>query len=214
MPIKYDKLFQLLSERGYSSTYWLRQNGVHPRTVNKLKHGEAVTTETISALCALLDCQPGDIMEYDPDGDKRAHLVVDEASTPPVATDQFDGDTSDLSQYQQAAITASSLCGTWDSCSCLKYCGPGALEQMGQMLLIDKCSDEVFENVFHIITTEATYKRCTQDEAEQYISAGRGDGWKFGYNYWPEDIKQRKLEEQEREKRRERRKAKKQGESK
>lgn len=66
MPIKYDKLFRLLAERGYSSTYWLRQNGIHPRTVNKLKHGEDVTTETISALCKLLDCQPGDIMEYVP----------------------------------------------------------------------------------------------------------------------------------------------------
>jgi putative transcriptional regulator len=73
MPIKYDKLFKLLSERGYSSTYWLRQNGIHPRTVNKLKHGEDVNTDTISALCRLLGCQPGDIMEYAPDSGAEAN---------------------------------------------------------------------------------------------------------------------------------------------
>ncbi|MDE6899169.1 MAG: helix-turn-helix transcriptional regulator, partial [Lawsonibacter sp.] len=49
---------------GYSSTYWLRQNGVHPATVNKLRRNERVNTDTINLLCRLLDCQPGDIMEY------------------------------------------------------------------------------------------------------------------------------------------------------
>lgn len=67
MSIKYDKLFKLLESKGYSSTYWLRQHGVHPATVNKLRKGERVNTDTISLLCHLLDCQPGDIMEYVPD---------------------------------------------------------------------------------------------------------------------------------------------------
>lgn len=68
MPINYNKLFSLLESRGYSSTYWLRQNGVHPATVNKLKKGERVNTDTISLLCHLLNCQPGDIMEYTEEG--------------------------------------------------------------------------------------------------------------------------------------------------
>jgi len=67
MPIKYDKLFALLESKGYSSTYWLRCNGVHPATVNKLKKGERVNTDTISLLCRLLNCQPGDIMNYIPE---------------------------------------------------------------------------------------------------------------------------------------------------
>lgn len=69
MPIRYDKLFSLLASRGYSSTYWLRRNGVHPATVNKLKKGERVNTDTISLLCQLLNCQPGDIMDYVSDED-------------------------------------------------------------------------------------------------------------------------------------------------
>ena len=67
MPIVYDKPFDLLALKGHSSTYWLRQNGVHPATVNKLRKGERVNTDTIEMLCRLLDCQPGDIMRYVPD---------------------------------------------------------------------------------------------------------------------------------------------------
>lgn len=64
MPIIYSNLFSLLESRGHSATYWLRQNGVHPATVNKLRKNERVNTDTISLLCKLLNCQPGDIMEY------------------------------------------------------------------------------------------------------------------------------------------------------
>lgn len=67
MAIKYDKLFELLQKRGYSLTYWLRQNGFHSATVTKLRKNERVNTDTINSLCKLLNCQPGDIMEYVPD---------------------------------------------------------------------------------------------------------------------------------------------------
>jgi len=64
MSLKYDKLFALLEQRGHSSTYWLRQNGFHSATVSKLKKNQRVNTDTLNALCKLLECQPGDIMEY------------------------------------------------------------------------------------------------------------------------------------------------------
>lgn len=72
--IKYDKLFLLLKKRGYSSIYWLRKNGIHAATANKLKKNERVNTDTINAICKLLNCQPGDILEYVPD-------IPDEANT-------------------------------------------------------------------------------------------------------------------------------------
>lgn len=62
--ISYEKLFTMLENRHLSSTYWLRQNGMHPATVNKLRKNERVNTDTINHLCKLLNCQPGDIMEY------------------------------------------------------------------------------------------------------------------------------------------------------
>lgn len=62
--IKYDKLFARLTGDGKTATYWLRQNGFHAATVNKLRKNELVRTDTIDRLCELLDCQPGDLMEY------------------------------------------------------------------------------------------------------------------------------------------------------
>ena len=63
--IKYDKLFALLESRGLSATNWLRQNGVHPSVVNKLRKNERVNTDTIDRLCCLLQCQPGDLLEHE-----------------------------------------------------------------------------------------------------------------------------------------------------
>lgn len=67
MSIKYDKLFIILKERGLTSNYWLRQNGLHSSTVSKLKKNERINTDTINSICKLLNVQPGDIMEYVPD---------------------------------------------------------------------------------------------------------------------------------------------------
>ena len=66
MAIKYDKLFALLKEKGINKHY-LRNNGVYAAVVDKLVKGGTVDTTTIAKLCTLLDCQPGDIMEYVPD---------------------------------------------------------------------------------------------------------------------------------------------------
>ena len=63
MPFIYDKLFAKLKEKGLS-TYQLRQKGVSPTIINKLVHGQNVNTSTLEYFCNLLNCQPGDIMEY------------------------------------------------------------------------------------------------------------------------------------------------------
>ena len=64
MSISYDKLFALIKERGRSE-YYLRKNGISPSILNKLKHKTGgLDNRTIDKLCELLDCQPGDIMEY------------------------------------------------------------------------------------------------------------------------------------------------------
>ena len=67
MPIKYDKLFALLKEKGYS-TYRLRKEKIVGQSIlQKLREGGDIDTRTIKRFCALLDCQPGDIMEYVPE---------------------------------------------------------------------------------------------------------------------------------------------------
>jgi len=69
MVIKYDKLFVLMREKGLS-TYRIRQDKIIGQaTLQKLKNNEPVNTDTIDALCFVLDCQPGDIMEFEKEGD-------------------------------------------------------------------------------------------------------------------------------------------------
>ncbi len=40
---------------------------VSPATVYKLHNNKTITTETINKLCSWLQCQPGDILEFQPD---------------------------------------------------------------------------------------------------------------------------------------------------
>ena len=65
MPIVYDKLFVLLKEKGYT-TYKIRnENLIGQRTLYAIKNGTGgLDAKTISRLCEVLDCQPGDLMEY------------------------------------------------------------------------------------------------------------------------------------------------------
>ena len=71
MPIKYDKLFALLKERGIT-TYRIRQeNIISQAALTKMKNGTGdIDTRTIERLCRALGCQPGDIMEYVDDNEE------------------------------------------------------------------------------------------------------------------------------------------------
>ena len=65
MPIKYDKLFALLKSKGYT-TYKIRKEKLLGQgTLTTIKNGTGgLDSKTISKLCKILECQPGDIMEY------------------------------------------------------------------------------------------------------------------------------------------------------
>lgn len=68
MPIKYDKLVVLLEQKGITS-YTLKtkyNNIIGQATFKKIKEGGDIDTRTIAKLCELLNCQPGDILEYVP----------------------------------------------------------------------------------------------------------------------------------------------------
>ena len=67
MPISYNKLFEIMKSKG-KTQYYLRKNGISPSIFNKLKNNTGgLDARTIEKLCILLDCQPGDIMEYIPE---------------------------------------------------------------------------------------------------------------------------------------------------
>jgi len=53
-----------LKLKGYT-TYKIRKDKLlSESTVQKLRNGEGVSWENIETICRLLNCQPGDIMEY------------------------------------------------------------------------------------------------------------------------------------------------------
>lgn len=63
MSLDYKGLFKLMEENNIKK-YDLRKLGIHSAVVNRLVKNENVNTSTIQQLCKLLNCQPGDIMEY------------------------------------------------------------------------------------------------------------------------------------------------------
>jgi Predicted transcriptional regulator len=56
-----------LKERGYSSTRIREEKQIGQSYLQQIRHGELVSWKTIDTLCRLLDCQPGDLVEYVPD---------------------------------------------------------------------------------------------------------------------------------------------------
>ncbi len=68
MAINYKKLFALMEQRKVKK-YHLRQQGIHAAVMDKLIKNKNVDISTIDKLCKLLDCQPGDILEYTPDSE-------------------------------------------------------------------------------------------------------------------------------------------------
>lgn len=67
----YDKLFTLLAVRGISKSR-LRDYGFSPNLIYRIERGEHVNTVNIDKLCTLLNCQPGDIMEYVPNNTHKS----------------------------------------------------------------------------------------------------------------------------------------------
>lgn len=65
MPIKYKvNILAALKYRGYS-TYRLRKDKLlGEATIQQLRNNELVSWANMTKLCELLDCQPGDILEY------------------------------------------------------------------------------------------------------------------------------------------------------
>lgn len=65
MPIKYDKLINLMKQAGITSYTVKKDKIIGQATYKKIFEGGDIDTRTIAKLCELLNCQPGDILEYE-----------------------------------------------------------------------------------------------------------------------------------------------------
>lgn len=69
--ITYEKLWALLKERRISQYSLMTRYGLSRSRLYRMHHGRWISTKTIDRLCAILNCQPVDIMEYVPDTDHQ-----------------------------------------------------------------------------------------------------------------------------------------------
>ena len=70
--ISYARLWETMKLRG-ATTYTLQvKGGISSSTVRRLKAGESVSTNTLDALCRILDCDITDILQYVPEPSKKA----------------------------------------------------------------------------------------------------------------------------------------------
>lgn len=53
-----------LKEKGYSSARIRKEKLIGQSYLQQIRHGEIVSWKTIETICHLLNCQPGDIIEY------------------------------------------------------------------------------------------------------------------------------------------------------
>ncbi len=65
---KIDVMEQLKS-KGYTTYRIRKENLLAQSTITKLNNGVVVSNDVIDVLCRLLDCQPGDILSYEPNQD-------------------------------------------------------------------------------------------------------------------------------------------------
>lgn len=65
MPIKYKiDILAALKEKGYSQNRIRNEKLIGQSYLTQIRHGELVSWKTIEIICRLLNCQPGDIIEY------------------------------------------------------------------------------------------------------------------------------------------------------
>lgn len=65
MPVKYNKLIALMKEAGITSYTVKRDKIIGQATYKKIMEDGDIDTRTIAKLCEVLNCQPGDILEYE-----------------------------------------------------------------------------------------------------------------------------------------------------
>lgn len=68
MPLRFRiDILPALKTKGYNTNKLRQEKLLSESTIQKLRTGTGVSWGNIETLCRLLECQPGDILEYIPD---------------------------------------------------------------------------------------------------------------------------------------------------
>lgn len=58
---------KLLSDSGWSTYKLIKERQLPNGTIDRLRKGKAITTDTVEVICRLCDCQPNDFLRHVPD---------------------------------------------------------------------------------------------------------------------------------------------------
>ena len=73
MPMRYKiDVLNALKEKGYNTTKIRAEGLLSQCTLQKFRNQQGVSWENLETLCRLLECQPGDLLEYAEDAQPDA----------------------------------------------------------------------------------------------------------------------------------------------
>ncbi len=62
--ISYDRLWQTMKRKGITQYSLIKNYGISPGQITRLKRNESVSTHTIEMFCKILQCNVEDVMQY------------------------------------------------------------------------------------------------------------------------------------------------------
>lgn len=69
--ISYEPFWKTINERKITTYQLIYKQGILPDTIQRLRSGKTITTQTINTLCSVINCEVSDIMKYVPDTDDK-----------------------------------------------------------------------------------------------------------------------------------------------
>lgn len=69
--VVYEKLIAKMEQQGLTTYKIRKEKIISESTLQNIREGRRITTDSIAALCGALNCQPGDILEYIPDNNDK-----------------------------------------------------------------------------------------------------------------------------------------------
>ena len=65
--ISYQPFYDTLLRKGITEYALIFKHGIPANTLHRMKHGQAITTNTLDTLCEILGCSVSEILEYRPE---------------------------------------------------------------------------------------------------------------------------------------------------
>lgn len=62
--ISYEPFYETLFKKGITEYHLIYKEGFSANTIHRIKHGEAISTKTLDALCYTLNCEVDEIIKH------------------------------------------------------------------------------------------------------------------------------------------------------